>query len=281
MADNVFYTEPGTGTIVAFRDDGGVKWQRIDNQGVVAHDIPVSGYPTLIGGYASALAPASVSSDGDLVRPWFLRDGTQVVQLSSSGTPITLGQKTMANSLPVVLASDLTGFDVEGTVANNAVDAGNPVKIGGKAVSMASGVTPVHGGDRVDFVSNRHGMPFHLGGHPKTVTQMVNAPSVRTNAIIASPATGSKLVVTRLMVTADNAMSTSPSVTVGFGASTTPTGNGVVLSHPGLPGGGGFAQGDGSGILAIGETNDKLLYTTGTITGGSVTIVAGYFEIES
>lgn len=58
--------------------------------GGVAHDGAASGVnPILIGAYASQAAPTDVSADGDSVRLWALRNGSQVVNLAAGGTLIT------------------------------------------------------------------------------------------------------------------------------------------------------------------------------------------------
>ena len=85
--------------------------------GTVAHDAAGAAVmPVLIGGYASAAAPTNVSADGDAVDVWFLRNGSPVVNLASGGTLITVGQKAMTASLPVVIASDQSAVPVSGTV---------------------------------------------------------------------------------------------------------------------------------------------------------------------
>lgn len=60
-------------------------------KGAIGHDGNASGIePLLIGGYASAAAPTAVSSDGDSVRAWFLRNGAQMVGIvDGSGSQIT------------------------------------------------------------------------------------------------------------------------------------------------------------------------------------------------
>mgnify|MGYP003332628071 CR=1 FL=1 len=57
-------------------------------QGLVAHDAVDTSNPVLIGGYASAAAPANVSADGDAVNGWFLRNGAQAVNLTAAGALI-------------------------------------------------------------------------------------------------------------------------------------------------------------------------------------------------
>lgn len=56
--------------------------------GDAAHDAVAAGNPVLVGGYASATAPADVSADGDAVMLWALRNGSQVVNLAAGGSLI-------------------------------------------------------------------------------------------------------------------------------------------------------------------------------------------------
>lgn len=82
--------------------------------GTVAHDAVGTGVnPALIGGYASAAAPTDVSADGDATRIWTLRNGSQVVNLASGGTLITVGQTTMSASIPVTIASNQSALTVD------------------------------------------------------------------------------------------------------------------------------------------------------------------------
>lgn len=56
--------------------------------GYDAHDAVITGNPMLMGGAASAAAPASVSADGDAVRAWYLRNGAQATVLTAAGALI-------------------------------------------------------------------------------------------------------------------------------------------------------------------------------------------------
>lgn len=57
--------------------------------GSVAHDAVATGVaPTLVGGYASAAAPTSVSADGDAVRAWLLRNGAVAINITAAGALI-------------------------------------------------------------------------------------------------------------------------------------------------------------------------------------------------
>lgn len=83
--------------------------------GDVAHDAADSGNPIKIGGKAETTAPATVA-DGDRVNAWFDEYGRLViVHKFTDGT----------------LLQSANGVYQQGAVANNAADAGNPVKVGG------------------------------------------------------------------------------------------------------------------------------------------------------
>ena len=69
--------------------------------------------------------------------------------------------------------------------------------------------------------------------------------------------------------------------TTGFGATTTPTTTGVILSHPGIAKGGGVVEGDGSGILGVGADGEDLRMTSEVPTTGSIDVVVSYHTIES
>lgn len=57
--------------------------------GSVAHDAVGTGTnPLLVGGYASAAAPTSVSADGDAVRAWYLLNGAQATVVTAAGALI-------------------------------------------------------------------------------------------------------------------------------------------------------------------------------------------------
>jgi len=70
------------------------------------------------------------------------------------GTATTLGQKAAASSVPVVLANDVD-VEVVGNVAHDAVDSGNPVKMGGRARS--SQIAAVAENDRSDLITTLNG----------------------------------------------------------------------------------------------------------------------------
>jgi hypothetical protein len=173
--------------------------------------------------------------------------------------------------------------DVEGNVAHDGVDSGFPLKVGMRALAHGTNPTAVAAADRTDWLANRAGIPWVIGGHPNVVTvKHTTITTAVTDAAIITVAGGLKIVVTRITVTLDNASTVFPSVLIGFGATNTPTTTGVLASHGGVPAGGGMNVGDGSGILGIGGDGEDLRVTTvGNATGNGLQICVSYYTIES
>lgn len=182
-----------------------------------------------------------------------------------------------------LIPADANGLGVQGGIAHDAADAGGPVKIGARAVAHGSNPTAVAAADRTDLLANRAGVPFVIGGHPNVLTlKHTTITTAVTDAAIVTVSTGLKIVVTRLTVTLDTASTVYPSVIIGFGTASTPTTTGVLASHGGVPAGGGFTIGDGSGIIGVGADNEDLRVTTvGNATGNGLQITVSYFTIES
>lgn len=134
--------------------------------GDAAHDAPAAGNPVLIGGYASAAAPADVSADADVVRGWFLRNGSQVSQPAFAGVLATTGNGASGTGVQrVTIASDSTGQIISlGPVAHDGAIAGAPVRIGLRA--RTSSYTSVSSDDVADAISTLDGkqivQPFSI-----------------------------------------------------------------------------------------------------------------------
>jgi hypothetical protein len=197
-------------------------------------------------------------------------DGVRtLVPVDANGVLVNLGTNN-----DVVVAGDIAHDTGDGT--------SNPVKVGQKAIAHGTNPTAVAAGDRTDWYANRAGVPFVMGGHPNVVTvRATYAAAAQTDVALVTVAGGLKIVVTQIQVTVSNATTATPSVIIGFAAATTPTTTGVVISHPGIPGGGGVSRGDGSGILGIGADGEDLRITSTVPTGGTIDVVVSYFTIES
>lgn len=233
----------------------------------------------------------------------------QIIKISlgadgSFDTLLDSGQQTSANSVPVVVASNQSAIPISGSVgvsgtvgisgtvtvseavagniAHDTGDSGNPVKIGYKAINHGTNPTSVTANDRTDAYANRAGIPWVIGGHPNVLTlKHTTITTAVTNASIIAGAANTRIVVTRITATLDNASTVFPTVLIGFHSTTTPTTTAVLVAHGGVPAGGGFSIGDGSGILGIGAAADALLITTtGNATGNGLQICVSYYTIN-
>lgn len=173
------------------------------------------------------------------------------------------------------------GASVSGDVAHDAADAGEPIKVGMKAIAHGSNPTAVAASDRTDWYANRHGVPWVIGGHPNIVTIEAAYTAAQTDAAIVTVGAGLKIVVTRCSFVCDNANTVDVGVRIGFGAVNTPTTTGVILSHPGVAAGSGVVEGSGAGILGVGADGEDLRITCEVPTTGSCRVIVSYFTIES
>ena len=171
--------------------------------------------------------------------------------------------------------------NVEGTVAHDGADSGNPVKVGMKAIAHGTNPTAVAADDRTDWYANREGVPWVIGGHPNIITRRDNYTAAQADTAIVTVAADNKIVVTRCSAMCDNANSVDVQVRIGFATATTPTGAGVVLSHPGIAPGSGIVEGNGSGMLGVGADNEDLRITSEVPTSGSLDIVTSYYVVPS
>lgn len=207
-------------------------------------------------------------------------DGGGAVSVDDNGGTLSIDDGGGAITVDgTVTVTD--GLNVEGDVAHDAADAGNPVKQGGKAIAHGAAPTPVAAADRTDWYFNRHGIPWVIGGHPNVVTVEAAYTAAQTDTAIVSAASGEKIVVTSILVTCDNANTADVGLRVGFGAANTPTTTGVVMTHPGIPAGSGVGRGDGSGILGVGADAEDLRITSEAPTTGSLRVLVTYYVVPS
>jgi hypothetical protein len=206
--------------------------------------------------------------------------GASAVNVQDGGNSLTVDQVTAAN----------LNAQVVGDVAHDGVDAGNPVKMGGKAVAHGANPVAVAAADRTNFYANRHGVQFVMGGHPNSITVEYNTTAAQTDDEILgiTVAAGTIVVVTRIDVTLDEATTVGVGFRVGFGAASVPAEavsgssvSGIVASHPGLVPGGGMTKGDGGGIIGIGADGQELRITNEVPTSGKLRVVTTYYTIES
>lgn len=98
--------------------------------------------------------------------------------------------------------------EVVGSVASDAVDSGNPVKIGGKSVNYdgtAPGTATAEN-DRTNFITDVYGRLFVETGHPNFWNDVTNFGAAQTNtALVAAPGAGLSLYITDIIFSCDTA----------------------------------------------------------------------------
>jgi hypothetical protein len=178
---------------------------------------------------------------------------------------------------------------VAGNAAHDAVDSGNPVKLGQRAVELGATPTAVAAADRSDWLTTRAGVPFMLGGHPNIQSsEYFTSGAITDDNILPAVAAGTRYVITGITVACSAANATSPSVRIGFGTSTVPSQGAtnadavakVILSHPGIPAGSGVVKGYNGGIVGIGASDEELRITCTTPTT-SLIVQVDWFTIAA
>lgn len=177
------------------------------------------------------------------------------------------------------------GQDVDGTVAHDDVDGGNPIKVGFKAIAHGANPTAVAAADRTDWYSNRHGIPFVMGGHMNSICKEFTFTTAQTDAALVTVGSGTVIVVTAIEAVSDADAIVNVAVRVGFAASTLTAVSGsgitgIVLSHPDIAPGSGIALGNGGGIIGVGADGEDLRITCDAAAAGFRVRVT-YFTIES
>lgn len=107
------------------------------------------------------------------------------------------------------MRGNTTGTYVHAATAHDAADAGNPVKIGGRAFNF-DGTAPgtaVAENDRTNFIADVYGRQYVETAHPNYWHATANASTAQTDATVrAAPGAGLKLYITDVILTTDTAM---------------------------------------------------------------------------
>jgi hypothetical protein len=173
-------------------------------------------------------------------------------------------------------------------VAHDAVDSGAPYKMGFRAIAHGANPTAVAAADRTDWLANRHGIPWVIGGHPNVITRSAtidDADGAQTDASLLTVSAGTKIVVTALSAICASSNSGAVAVRIGFGAATlgaaSEGGTAGILLEGKYAASGGNQKGNGAGILGIGGDGEDLRITCDDPTGGSLFVTFSYYTIES
>ena len=128
--------------------------------------------------------------------------GASAVNIQDGGNSITVDGTVTATS--------------SGNVAHDGVDSGNPVKVGMRAVNHGATPTAVAAADRTDWLANRSGVPFMIGGHPNTEMLFQYNTAAQTDQVLKTVNANEKFVVTGIAVTCDNANTVDVGVILEF-----------------------------------------------------------------
>ena len=218
--------------------------------------------------------------------------GTNAVNIQDGGNSITVDASELTAIQTAVQIMDdwdngaSDGASVSGDVAHDSADAGEPVKIGGKALDLGATPTAVTANDRVNAAFLRNGVQLVLGGDPNVISKNLNvtdADGAQTDVALVTVSAGTVIVVTKISVMLDAATTATGGVAcrIGFGTANTPAADsaGIILAHPGIAPGSGVIEGNGAGIIGIGASNEDLRVTCEDPTGGNLDIVVTYFTI--
>lgn len=233
-----------------------------------------------------------------------------------AGIATTAGGGVELNTLRVTIANDSTGLvsvdDNAGSLTVDAVDldirnlvaatdivsgvgllahdaintaSNNPAVGGMEAIAHGTNPTAVAAADVTKWYANRHGIPFVIGGHMNPFTEESQITAAQTDLALKTVATGTRIAITRISVTADKANTVDVGYRLGFGLVSLPVGGtgvaGILSSHPGVAAGSGVIEGNGGAILGIGADDADLRITNEVPTTGSIRVVVSGFTIES
>ncbi len=177
---------------------------------------------------------------------------------------------------------------ITGDTPHATADAGNPIKMGGKAATFAGSPDTVASGDRVDLVCAINGVLYTIGGAPNVLSReitVLDSDGPQTDTLIVE-AGSQVIIVTKASAMVSSAVTNlSTNVRIGFGATVIPAPSltpvaGIVLSHAGLESGSGEVEGTGSGILSAGAAGEDLRFTCDDPVGGIITINVTYMLVD-
>jgi hypothetical protein len=149
-----------------------------------------------------ATTAAGFAAEGSALGSGVLLQGDDGTDRKNINVDATTGdvQVDVTNTVTVDLGAN---NDIQGDVAHDSADSGNPVKVGGKAKNM-DGTAPgtdVAEDDRVDMIATVDGRQFVETTHPNFWHTSADYASAQTNATVkAAPGAGLKLYITDVIV---------------------------------------------------------------------------------
>lgn len=142
-------------------------------------------------------------------------DVASSVALDVSAATVTV-DATGQGDVPITLDGETVTVDLganndvvcAGNVANDSVDSGNPMKVGGRAVNMDGSApgTAVAEADRADFITDVYGRQCVETVHPNFGSAAANYAAAQTDTeVVATPGAGLSLYITDIILSTDTA----------------------------------------------------------------------------
>lgn len=112
--------------------------------------------------------------------------------------------------------------------------------------------------------------------------KIADADGAQTDAALTTVSAGTRIVLTRLTVAVDEACTVGVGVRIGLGTATIGAASlagttDIILEHAGIVPGGGITIGDGSGVLALGDSDEDLRITCDDPVGGALDVSYSYY----
>lgn len=126
--------------------------------------------------------------------------GTNAIGKLSANNGVDIGDVDVTSITGVTMNNG--AIQVTGDEAHDAVDAGNPMKIGGRAQEPTADPDEVADNDRVDTLHDRVGRVAVYQGYPRWYA-VINAATSGNNTIKAAAGVGKKIVVTSVSIISD------------------------------------------------------------------------------
>lgn len=206
MPDN-FAITAGSGTTIGSDDVASVQYQRVKPQigadGSVTDAVPAvaaldsTGTGIQAVGMVAQLDDTATSAvtENQFAHPRISTRRALLVEGVASGTNVNVllaaGTNNIGDVDVLTLPASTNTIEVVGDVAHDAVNAGNPVAVGGTArVSQPAAVAD---GDRAEFYTDRHGRHHTRSGHQTnsaSIWTQLHLPAANTQATKTNAAAG-------------------------------------------------------------------------------------------
>jgi hypothetical protein len=126
--------------------------------------------------------------------------GTNAIGKLAANSGVDIGDVDVTSITGVTMNN--AAIQSTGDEAHDAVDAGNPMKIGGRAQEPTAAPDEVADNDRVDTLHDRVGRVAVYQGYPRWYA-VINAATSGNNTIKAAAGVGKKIVVTSVSIISD------------------------------------------------------------------------------